>query len=186
MTSFLDRQPTSQPLHLLRDRGGLGDWRWMLHFRTTPWQVPGSMGFVGRESETKHHLWKRNLIDCCSHYPVRFLKLLRAWARKSQRGTGGKRWALKEGGRGVKRYGAQQCKTLEVLCELSSSGEDGRQTAARGKRNPKTETHTTVFSPCAIHSIRIFSLDLCMVLTLGNEEANVLSFADKRSDFSSL
>lgn len=70
---------------------GLGDWRWMLRFRMTTWQVPGSKGFVGIERETKHHLWNCNLIDCCFHYPVEFLKLLRAWVRKSQRDTERKR-----------------------------------------------------------------------------------------------
>lgn len=117
---------------------GLGDWRWMLHFRTTTWQVPGSMGFVGSERETKHHLWNCNLIDCCSHYPVEFLKLLRAWARKSQRDTERKRW----GEAGRKRYGAhvaQRCKALEVPCNSAAPERlAGRQ--QREKKNPKILT----------------------------------------------
>lgn len=118
---------------------GLGDWRWMPRFRMITWQVPGSMGFVGSKRETKHHLWNCNLIDCCSHYPVDFLKLLRAWARKSQRDTGRKRW----GEAGRKRYGAhgaQQCKALEVLFNSAAPEKlAGRQQTER-KRHLKILT----------------------------------------------
>lgn len=118
---------------------GLGDWRWMPRFRIITWQVPGSMGFVGSKRETKHHLWNCNLIDCCSHYPVDFLKLLRAWARKSQRDTGRKRW----GEAGRKRYGAhgaQQCKALEVLFNSAAPEKlAGRQQTER-KRHLKILT----------------------------------------------
>lgn len=58
MTSFLDRQLTSQPLHLPGGPWGFGLGDVALDarvFRALTWQVPGSMGFVGSERETKHH-----------------------------------------------------------------------------------------------------------------------------------
>lgn len=149
MTSFLDSRLTSQPLHLLRDRGGLGDWRWMLRFRTTTWQVPGSMGFVGSKRETKHHLWNRNLIDCCSHYPVDFLKLLRAWARESQRDTERKRW--REAGRKkIQSSWSSAVQSPWSPLQLSSSSEAGRQAGSRERErtqrsSPPRTTHCAVF-----------------------------------------
>lgn len=61
---------------------GLGEWRCIAHFRPTTWQVPGSLGFVRSKRETKHHLWNRFLIDCCSHYRVEVLKLFTVYRKK--------------------------------------------------------------------------------------------------------
>ena len=188
MTSFLDRQLTSQPLHLPRDRGGLGDWRWMPRFRTTTWQVPGSMGFVGSERETKHHLWNCNLIDCCSHYPVEFLKLLRAWARKSQGDTERKRWG--EAGREKKKIRSSWSSAVQSPwspLQLSCSREAGRQQGEEKEpRDPHLKNHSLwCFSPCSLHTRIQSEPPLCMVLKLDYEVANAFSAADKRSGFSS-
>lgn len=143
---------------------GLGDWRWMLRFRTTTWQVPGSMGFVGSERETKHHLWNCNLIDCCSHYPVEFLKLLRAWTRKSQtqRGRGG-------GKQGEKIWSSWSSAVQSPWSplQLSSSREAGRQAAKRNKepKDPHLKNRSPwCFSPCSLHTKIQSGPPLCMVL----------------------
>lgn len=82
MTSFHNRQLTSQPLHLLRGPQGLGERCCIVRFSMTTWQVPGSMGFVRSKHETKHHLWNGILIDCCSHYQVRVPKLFSVYGKK--------------------------------------------------------------------------------------------------------
>lgn len=165
---------------------GLGDWRWLPHFRTITWQVPGSMGFVGSKRETKHYLWNCNLIDCCSHYSVEFLKLLRAWARKSQREIERKRLGDAE----RKRYGAQRCKALEVLC-ISATPQRlaGRQAGSwKREKNPKDphlKNHSLWCFPL-VQAILNFSQNFNFTWPWNwIVVANAFSTVIKRSDFSS-
>lgn len=139
------------------------------------------MGFVGSERETKHHLWNCNLIDCRSHYPVEFLKLLRAWARKSQRDT-----ERREKKIWSSRHSAVQSPWSPL--QLSSSREAGRQAAGSEKepRDPHLKNHSPwCFSPCSLHTKIQSEPPLCMVLKLDYEVANAFYAADKRSGFSS-
>lgn len=142
---------------------GLGDWRWLPHFRTITWQVPGSMGFVGSKRETKHHLWNCNLIDCCSHYPVKFLKLLRAWGEEeSERNT-----EEEVGGRREKKIWCSAVQSPWSPVHLSCSSETDRQAAEKeSKRSSPKEPLIVVFSPCSGHTQLQSELQVCVALKL--------------------
>lgn len=119
------------------------------------------------------------MIDCCSHYPDEFLKLLRAWARKSQRDIERKR----QGEAGGKIYGAQQCKALEVLCNLGAPERLAGKATEREKESkepsPK-ETLTVVFFCCSRHTQIQSEPPLCMVSKLDYVVANAFFAADKK------
>lgn len=148
------------------------------------------MGFVGRERETKPHLWNCNLIDCCPHYPVEFLKLLRAWARKSERRreSGGKK---KVGGRKKKGEKDMELMELSGAKPLKSPATQqlrrvGRAGGKEWKRNPK-DPHPKkrslwcIFSPFALSTLKFSRKPpLCTVMKLDYEAANAFSAADKK------
>lgn len=132
--------------------GGLGDWNWMPRFRTTTWQVPGSTGFLGSGRKTKHHLWECNMIDCCSHYPVDFLKPLRARARQSQGDTEEEVVAVAAtaGGETIRSSRRSAVQSPWSPLQLSSSAEFGKQAAKRGKQ-PKETLSAVFFSSLSLH-----------------------------------
>lgn len=106
---------------------GLGEWRCVARFRTTTWQVPGSVGFVRSKRETKHHLWNGILIDCCPHYRAGVLKLFRVCGKERSREAGeGERW----GGRRDKEFTklhrvheAPQSKAQKSWCLFRKTGD---------------------------------------------------------------
>lgn len=159
----------------------------MPRFRTTTWQVPGSTGFLGSGRETKHHLWECNLIDCCSHYPVDFLKPLRARARQSQGDTEEEVVAVAvaatAGGETIRSSRRSAVQSPWSPLQLSSSEEFGKQAAKRGKqpKDPHPKKHSApCFSPRSRRTETQSNPPLCMVVKLNYEAANAFSAADKK------
>lgn len=143
------------------------------------------MGFVGSKRETKHHLWNCNLIDCCSHYPVEFLKLLRAWAwervRDTQRGRGGGKPGRK-GSTDMELAELSSAKPLKSSAtqQLHRALQAESRERKRTQRSSPEETLTPVFPPCSLYTKIQLKPPLCLVLKLDYEVANAFSSADKK------
>lgn len=190
MTSFLDRQLTSQPLHLPRNRG--------------VWVTGVGCCVSERQSDrcqARWDLWEASVKQSITFEtaiwltaaPITqssFLKLHRAWAwegvreRERQRGKGGRRGRRGEGGREEEIWSSRSSAVQSPWSppQLSSSWKPGRQRAGREKEEEEEEPRdphlkkyslacpTPPLPPlCSLHTEIQSKPPLCMVLKLDYE-----------------